>query len=106
MNAMRSGVVVMGALAFGYLTLQLGFKPFLEKAQLQQQQRDEEALRTRSDSSEAQNTADNGFSTAHTTIISDDITKKRWFDQMMKVAVATLPLTVHAHCCEETDPSV
>ncbi|KAL2458625.1 Uncharacterized protein Fot_55655 [Forsythia ovata] len=89
MNAMRSGVVVMGALAFGYLTLQLGFKPFLEKAQLQQQQRDEEALRTRSDSSEAQNTADNG---------------KRRFDQMMKVAVATLPLTHHAHGCEETDP--
>ncbi|POO02250.1 hypothetical protein TorRG33x02_020340 [Trema orientale] len=34
MNAMRSGVVVVGALAFGYLTLQLGFKPFLEKAQV------------------------------------------------------------------------
>ncbi|KAF3457191.1 hypothetical protein FNV43_RR01848 [Rhamnella rubrinervis] len=33
-NAMRSGVVVVGALAFGYLTLQLGFKPFLEKAQV------------------------------------------------------------------------
>lgn len=33
MNAMRSGVVVVGALAFGYLTLQLGFRPFLEKAQ-------------------------------------------------------------------------
>ncbi|GMN46610.1 hypothetical protein TIFTF001_015795 [Ficus carica] len=34
MNAMRSGVVVVGALAFGYLTLQLGFKPFLQKAQI------------------------------------------------------------------------
>ncbi|EXB55018.1 hypothetical protein L484_007349 [Morus notabilis] len=34
MNAMRSGVVVVGAMAFGYLTLYLGFKPFLEKAQL------------------------------------------------------------------------
>ncbi|KAG2727424.1 hypothetical protein I3843_01G152500 [Carya illinoinensis] len=33
MNAIRSGIVVVGALAFGYLTLQLGFKPFLEKAQ-------------------------------------------------------------------------
>ncbi|KAM1103978.1 hypothetical protein ACFX1X_012679 [Malus domestica] len=32
-NAMRSGVVVLGALAFGYLTLQLGFRPFLERAQ-------------------------------------------------------------------------
>lgn len=26
--------MVIGALAFGYLTLQLGFKPYLEKAQL------------------------------------------------------------------------
>ncbi|KMS64590.1 hypothetical protein BVRB_018730 [Beta vulgaris subsp. vulgaris] len=33
MNAMRSGLVVVGALAFGYLTLQIGFKPFLLKAQ-------------------------------------------------------------------------
>ncbi|KAG6428064.1 hypothetical protein SASPL_112313 [Salvia splendens] len=36
-NAMRSGLVVIGALAFGYLTLHLGFKPYLEKAQLEQQ---------------------------------------------------------------------
>lgn len=33
-NGMRSGLVVIGAVAFGYLTLQLGFKPYLEKAQL------------------------------------------------------------------------
>ncbi|XAR54642.1 hypothetical protein NMG60_11029872 [Bertholletia excelsa] len=33
MNAMRSGVVVVGALAFGYLNFHLGFKPFLERAQ-------------------------------------------------------------------------
>lgn len=33
-NAMRSAVVVLGALAFGYLTLQLGFKPYLERAQI------------------------------------------------------------------------
>lgn len=32
-NAMRSGVVVVGALAFGYLTLQLSFRPYLERAQ-------------------------------------------------------------------------
>ncbi|GAB2210277.1 hypothetical protein Droror1_Dr00015540 [Drosera rotundifolia] len=32
MNAMRSTLVVVGSLAFGYLTLQLGFRPFLEKA--------------------------------------------------------------------------
>lgn len=36
-NAMRSGVVVLGALAFGYLTLELGFRPFLERAQQQQE---------------------------------------------------------------------
>ncbi|KAL6343427.1 hypothetical protein AAG906_024792 [Vitis piasezkii] len=34
-NAVRSGIVVVGAIAFGWLTLQVGFKPFLEKAQLQ-----------------------------------------------------------------------
>ncbi|KAI3704091.1 hypothetical protein L1987_74304 [Smallanthus sonchifolius] len=33
-NGLRSGLVVIGALAFGYLSLQLGFKPYLEKAQL------------------------------------------------------------------------
>lgn len=33
MNAIRSGIVVLGALAFGYLSLQIGFKPYLEKAQ-------------------------------------------------------------------------
>ncbi|XP_010546845.1 PREDICTED: uncharacterized protein LOC104818801 isoform X2 [Tarenaya hassleriana] len=32
-NAMRSGVVVLGSLAFGYLSLQLGFKPFLDRAE-------------------------------------------------------------------------
>ncbi|RDX66234.1 hypothetical protein CR513_55019, partial [Mucuna pruriens] len=35
MNAIRSGIVVLGALAFGYLSLQIGFKPYLEKAQNQ-----------------------------------------------------------------------
>ncbi|KAL3730576.1 hypothetical protein ACJRO7_027576, partial [Eucalyptus globulus] len=34
MNAMRIGLIVIGALAFGYLTLQLGFKPLLENAQV------------------------------------------------------------------------
>uniref|UniRef100_A0A6N2M5R7 Uncharacterized protein n=1 Tax=Salix viminalis TaxID=40686 RepID=A0A6N2M5R7_SALVM len=37
-NAIRSGIVVIGALAFGYLTLQIGFKPFLLKAQQDQEQ--------------------------------------------------------------------
>ncbi|XP_050374656.1 LOW QUALITY PROTEIN: uncharacterized protein LOC126792235 [Argentina anserina] len=39
-NAMRSGVVVLGALAFGfgYLILQLGFKPYLERAQIAAEQ--------------------------------------------------------------------
>lgn len=32
-NAIRSGIVVVGALAFGYLSMQIGFKPYLEKAQ-------------------------------------------------------------------------
>jgi len=35
MNAIRSGIVVLGTLAFGYLSLQIGFKPYLEKAQNQ-----------------------------------------------------------------------
>lgn len=35
MNAIRSAIVVVGALAFGYLSLQIGFKPYLEKAQQQ-----------------------------------------------------------------------
>ncbi|EEF45345.1 conserved hypothetical protein [Ricinus communis] len=36
LNAIRSGIVVIGALAFGYLTFEIGFKPFLERAQQQQ----------------------------------------------------------------------
>lgn len=35
MNAIRSGIVVLGALAFGYLSIEIGFKPYLEKAQNQ-----------------------------------------------------------------------
>lgn len=42
-NAMRSAVVVIGALSFGYLTLRLGFKPYLEKAELEQQRREAQA---------------------------------------------------------------
>lgn len=40
---MRSAVVVVGALAFGYLTLQLGFKPYIMKAELEQQRREAES---------------------------------------------------------------
>uniref|UniRef100_A0A1J3CYC3 Uncharacterized protein n=1 Tax=Noccaea caerulescens TaxID=107243 RepID=A0A1J3CYC3_NOCCA len=51
-NAIRSAVVVLGSLAFGYISLELGYKPFLEKAEqyerslqspppCQQQQQDE-----------------------------------------------------------------
>ncbi|CAN4113449.1 unnamed protein product [Withania somnifera] len=36
MKVWRSGLVVVGAVAFGYLNLQLIFKPFLEKTQAQQ----------------------------------------------------------------------
>ncbi|CAN6346074.1 unnamed protein product [Urochloa humidicola] len=32
-NAMRSGVVVLGAVAFGYLSFRVGFKPYLDQAQ-------------------------------------------------------------------------
>ena len=32
-NAMRSGVVVLGAVAFGYLSFRVGFKPYLHQAQ-------------------------------------------------------------------------
>lgn len=32
-NAMRSGVVVIGAVAFGYLSFKVGFKPYLDRAQ-------------------------------------------------------------------------
>ncbi|CAL9040296.1 unnamed protein product, partial [Musa acuminata subsp. burmannicoides] len=32
-NAMRAGLVVVGAVAFGYLSFQVGFKPYLERAQ-------------------------------------------------------------------------
>ncbi|KAL3615752.1 hypothetical protein CASFOL_012261 [Castilleja foliolosa] len=63
MNAMRSGVIVLGALAFGYLTLQLGFKPYLEKAQLEQQ-RQEAFLRAQSAASEAQDSFGDSFQSA------------------------------------------
>lgn len=36
MNAIRSGIVVIGAMAFGYLSIRIGFKPYLEKAQAEQ----------------------------------------------------------------------
>ncbi|BAF18052.1 uncharacterized protein [Oryza sativa Japonica Group] len=32
-NAMRSGLVVLGAAAFGYLSFRVGFKPYLDRAQ-------------------------------------------------------------------------
>lgn len=31
-NAQRSALVVLGSIAFGYLTLKVGFKPYLERA--------------------------------------------------------------------------
>ncbi|KAL1203319.1 hypothetical protein V5N11_029209 [Cardamine amara subsp. amara] len=51
-NAIRSSVVVLGSLAFGYLSLELGYKPFLEKAEQyersiqssQSQQQDEQEV--------------------------------------------------------------
>ncbi|KAL0457258.1 UNVERIFIED_CONTAM: hypothetical protein Slati_1065000 [Sesamum latifolium] len=73
MNAMRSAVVVVGALAFGYLTLQLGFKPFLEKAQLEQQ-RQEALLQAQSASSQAEDSFDDSFHTSGT-VLSDGLPK-------------------------------
>lgn len=32
-NAIRSGIVVLGAAAFGYLSYRVGFKPYLDRAQ-------------------------------------------------------------------------
>ncbi|CAN6332295.1 unnamed protein product [Urochloa humidicola] len=32
-NAMRSGVVVLGTVAFGYLSFRVGFKPYLDQVQ-------------------------------------------------------------------------
>lgn len=40
LNAVRSGIVVISALAFGYLTFQIGFKPYLQKAELLRQQQE------------------------------------------------------------------
>ncbi|XP_043725905.1 outer envelope membrane protein 7-like [Telopea speciosissima] len=31
-NSVKSAIVVVGALAFGWLTIELAFKPFLQKA--------------------------------------------------------------------------
>lgn len=43
-NAVRSVIVIIGALAFGYLTFQVGFKPFLVKAEEQQRQLEQQAI--------------------------------------------------------------
>jgi hypothetical protein len=32
-NAIRSGIVVLGTAAFGYLSYRVGFKPYLDRAQ-------------------------------------------------------------------------
>ncbi|KEH36793.1 hypothetical protein MtrunA17_Chr2g0287891 [Medicago truncatula] len=52
MNAIRSGIVVLGALAFGYLSFRIGFKPYLEKAQVQQQQQQNEVQECRDSDSD------------------------------------------------------
>ncbi|KAL6581786.1 hypothetical protein OROMI_005800 [Orobanche minor] len=67
MNSMRSAVVVVGALAFGYLTLQLGVKPFLEKAQFEQK-RLEALAQAQSASSHAQDSFDDSLHIAGNTL--------------------------------------
>lgn len=52
MNAIRSGIVVLGALAFGYLSIRIGFKPYLEKAKVQQQQQQNEVQQSRDSDSD------------------------------------------------------
>ncbi|KAL6497807.1 hypothetical protein OROHE_026957 [Orobanche hederae] len=61
MNSMRSAVVVVGALAFGYLTLQLGVKPFLEKAQFEQQRQEALAQAQSASSHDAQDSFDDSL---------------------------------------------
>ncbi|KAL9410531.1 hypothetical protein AB3S75_044323 [Citrus x aurantiifolia] len=54
MNAIRSGIVVVGFLAFGYLSLELGFKPFLLKARQLQEQEQEARQQNSTTSTEEQ----------------------------------------------------
>ena len=65
MNAIRSCIVVLGAVAFGYLSLHIGFKPFLQKAQQQQQQQQEAQQPSFSDHSHSETPT---FSFSHTYI--------------------------------------
>ncbi|WOG83326.1 hypothetical protein DCAR_0102501 [Daucus carota subsp. sativus] len=66
-NALRSAVVVIGALAFGHLTLQLAFKPYLEKTQQQM-----EALQNQEpQSSESSESNDEQFDDTHI-LMSDE----------------------------------
>ncbi|CAN0925512.1 hypothetical protein LINGRAHAP2_LOCUS34804 [Linum grandiflorum] len=44
LNAIISRLVVLGALTFGYLTLEIGFKPILVKAQEEERQKQLEPL--------------------------------------------------------------
>ncbi|PRQ60840.1 hypothetical protein RchiOBHm_Chr0c32g0501651 [Rosa chinensis] len=59
---MRSAVVVLGALAFGYLTLQLGFKPYLERAQIAA---DQSELSSSSEQLQQEQEQPNSSSTRH-----------------------------------------
>ncbi|CAK7333043.1 unnamed protein product [Dovyalis caffra] len=76
LNAIRSGIVVIGALAFGYLTVQIGFKPFLLTAQQQQEQ--QQTLQREETSMEGEEN-------------SKDSDEKNWceaWDQRRRMAVA------------------
>ncbi|KAF1890878.1 hypothetical protein Lal_00037449 [Lupinus albus] len=61
-NAIRSGIVVLGALAFGYLSLQIGFKPYLHKAQQHQQQQQSQSQSRFDSESPSLSTDDESFS--------------------------------------------
>ncbi|KAL9161538.1 hypothetical protein ABFS82_07G027600 [Erythranthe guttata] len=69
MNALRSAVVVAGALAFGYLTVRVGFKSFIEEAQLEQQR--QEALLQSQSADESEVSFGDSFHTDDAANISD-----------------------------------
>ncbi|KAL6851734.1 hypothetical protein ACP4OV_020298 [Aristida adscensionis] len=58
-NAMRSGVVVLGSVAFGYLSFRVGFKPYLDRAQ---EAMDADSSPTNTSSSDSTDAARDGAS--------------------------------------------
>ncbi|GJM89554.1 hypothetical protein PR202_ga05758 [Eleusine coracana subsp. coracana] len=57
---MRSGVVVLGAVAFGYLSFRIGFKPYLDRAQEAMDSSHDAAAAASTDSSGGADRQDDG----------------------------------------------